>query len=149
MNVSLYRLKYNDKFYIGSTDQPLNKRLAQHRCHKKGELKKIEDWDNVTIELIESFECNTHEERWKRETDEINKYLGGALCMNRRRPYTTKEDKKKQQHKYKEQREKYREQNKEELNASRLVKVKCVCGKEISKTNMLRHQRKVCLGEVK
>jgi hypothetical protein len=146
MKVSLYRLKYNDKFYIGSTEQPLNLRLNQHRCHKKGELKKIEDWDNVTIELIESFECNTDEERWKRETDEINKYLGGALCMNRRRPHTTTEDRRIQNRGYSR---KNWEKNKEELNASRLVKVKCVCGKEISKTNMLRHQRKVCLGEVK
>jgi hypothetical protein len=146
MKVSLYRLKDGDKFYIGSTTQPLNIRLNEHRCHKKGELKNIENWGAVVIELIEAFDCDTAEERYKRETVEINKYLGGALCMNRRRPHITREDRKIQLKGYTEYRKTYWEQNKDKINASRNIKVDCVCGKEISKANLRKHLRVACSG---
>lgn len=76
------------KIYVGSTIQPLYKRLYEHKCHSKKEkcmniLLYIEvngDWSNWYIELYENYPCSCREELDKRE-GEIQRLIG-TLNMN-------------------------------------------------------------------
>ena len=42
--------KENDKVYIGSTKRPLKQRLAEHKCKKRGSVKKLFEGE-VTIDI--------------------------------------------------------------------------------------------------
>jgi len=87
-NSKIYKLYSNespDEIYIGSTIQPLCKRKVEHKNRKNSCNSKIlfEKYENVIIELIEYFPCNTREELNKKEgmhirmTDCINKRIEG------------------------------------------------------------------------
>lgn len=73
----------NTKIYVGSTIQPLYKRLYTHKCSSKKEeymnrLLYIEingDWTNWYIELYEHYPCNNRNELEKRE-GEIIRLIG-------------------------------------------------------------------------
>lgn len=78
----------DSKIYIGSTIQPLYKRLYTHKCNSKKEecvnrLLYIEvnnDWSNWYIELYENYPCNNRNELEKREGEIIR--LIGTLNKN-------------------------------------------------------------------
>jgi hypothetical protein len=73
----------NNKIYVGSTIQPLYKRLDSHKRDSKRENHKnmklyIEvnnNWDNWYIELYENYSCNNREELYKKE-GEIIRLIG-------------------------------------------------------------------------
>jgi hypothetical protein len=80
-----------DDIYIGSTTQPLAKRKGNHIAKYKKHLKnhnycymtsyELVKYDDVYIELIENYPCNSKEELCKREghlireMDCVNKYI--------------------------------------------------------------------------
>lgn len=76
-NGKIYAIRspQTNKIYIGSTTQPLRKRLWDHkndnynpnRTEKICTSKKIMDLGDYYIELLENFPCNTKEELNKRE----------------------------------------------------------------------------------
>ena len=77
------RNNINDMIYIGSTTQPLSKRMGEHRnnisCEKCKNYKLYETMrelgrDNFFIELLENYECNNLEELRKREGELIREY---------------------------------------------------------------------------
>ncbi len=67
--------------YVGSTTQPLCKRLAGHRsATNRARSKKIIEQGNYIILLIELFPCNTIEELCAREYEIIE----STTCINRK-----------------------------------------------------------------
>ena len=81
-NGKIYKIwsQATEDFYIGSTTQPLHKRLCQHRGNCNGTLHfnmKIYEAmrkyckNNFFIELVETFPCNTKLELTKREGELI------------------------------------------------------------------------------
>jgi hypothetical protein len=85
-NGKIYTIRSNqsDKYYIGSTCSPLNKRLYEHkRSYKRyldGKLKmktasyEIVKFDDAYIELLELFPCQTKIELIKREGELIRQH---------------------------------------------------------------------------
>ena len=73
-NGKIYQLlnKVNDEVYVGSTIQPLSKRMNEHRSTCNNSYKKVNvklyqsmreiGQDNFYIELIETYPCNSKEE---------------------------------------------------------------------------------------
>ena len=61
--------------YVGSTIQPLAKRIGGHRQDKKCSLYQFVDgdWNNWYIELYEEFPCDNKEQLEKREGEVIRK----------------------------------------------------------------------------
>jgi len=88
-NGKIYKLwcAETDMIYIGSTTQPLYKRLHEHKNRNKNknncsscELFKVSN--DVKIELIENYKCNNREELIKREGELIRK--NKEICVNYR-----------------------------------------------------------------
>lgn len=70
----IYCIKNDDLkiMYIGSTTQNLSRRFTQHKAdvnkeHRYLTSKKCFETDNVMIDLIEKFPCETKHELWNRE----------------------------------------------------------------------------------
>ena len=87
-NGKIYAIRSHqtEQIYIGSTIQPLNKRMEQHKNRKNiGDCssKIILQYEDVYIELIEFFPCNSKEELNKKEGEHIrinncvNKLIAG------------------------------------------------------------------------
>lgn len=106
--------------YVGSTIQPLSKRLGGHRRNKDTEIsKKVNgEWDKWYIELYELCPCNCREELLKKEGEiirligTINKNIAGRTREEYRIEckYKDEEYKEKNKDKIKEKHKKYREQ---------------------------------------
>jgi hypothetical protein len=87
-NGKIYCLRSHqtDNIYIGSTRQPLYKRLHQHKKHKENNLAK---YDDVYIELIEEYPCKNRMELCKKEgehiraNDCVNKIIAGRTQKER------------------------------------------------------------------
>ena len=148
----------NSLIYIGSTIQPLCRRLAGHknRSLKHPEMllyKSINnDWENWYIELYELYPCNNKEELLKKE-GEIIREIGNLNTQIAGRTINEwindNKEKLKEKHKiyYEENKEiikkkgdEYRNKNKE------IIKYKknntfmiCSCGCEINKNNKSQH----------
>lgn len=133
LNGVIYRLQCNDSYYyIGSTTNKLNARIACHKFHskqfpEKKLYKHINNigWDNVEIELVEEFSCSSKKELNEREDYYIQtaKDVNDIFCLNLNRAYTTKEEKTEHVKQYYEenketistQHEKYRKENAEKI----------------------------------
>lgn len=136
-NAKIYSIRsyQTDEVYIGSTCQPLSKRMVDHRsnykCWKKDSNKnsyitsyEILQYDDAYIELIELFPCTSKEELFKqegkhiRETENcVNKVVAGRT---KGEYYVDNRDKLAAQHKnyrdtHKQERAQYLEDNKEAL----------------------------------
>jgi predicted GIY-YIG superfamily endonuclease len=77
----------NGNIYIGSTIQPLYKRLSQHKYPNSNHCmsKYIIDNGNYDIILIENHPCNSKEELEKRE----RYYIENTDCINKMTPGKT------------------------------------------------------------
>jgi hypothetical protein len=115
--LKIYKIQYNDFYYIGSTSLDLQHRLYLHTHHAKQYphrkiYKTIEDWKTATISQIDEG---------TKETE--NKYINNTdpLCLNTRKAVPLdfhayhKEYRKTE--KYKTYQKKYREEHREEYNA--------------------------------
>jgi hypothetical protein len=85
----IYKLVCNDGYYyIGSTIQELNNRLNNHKKLSKTGVNKAYNyinsigWDNVEIELIEKYKCNSKQELNNREEYYLNNSKEDDLCLN-------------------------------------------------------------------
>jgi hypothetical protein len=117
-NGKIYKLwsPQGNEIYIGSTTQPLYKRLYSHKSHHKdyntcSSKYLFENYDNVKIELIQEYPCNNKMELAKKEGQFIRE---NNECLNRRiagrTPKEYNEDNKEDVKEYKKE---YRENNKE------------------------------------
>jgi len=83
-NGKIYAIRSHqtENIYIGSTIQPLSKRLIQHKSSLKSKnpsSKEILQYPDAYIELIELFPCNTKEELNKKEGEHIR----SNNCVNK------------------------------------------------------------------
>ena len=74
------------KIYIGSTCQPLYKRLFQHKSSSNQCMSKT--FINPTIVLIENFSCENKEQLIKRE----RYYIDSLECVNKNKPGRSKKE---------------------------------------------------------
>ena len=84
-NGKIYKIlnAIDDDCYVGSTCQPLSKRMAKHRESMHNTVKKDRKLyakmhelgvDNFYIELIEEFPCENIEQLRKREGESIRQF---------------------------------------------------------------------------
>src|SRR5690349_9306869 len=90
-NSKIYKLwsDESDCLYIGSTTQPLHRRLSEHMSDMKSGRRctstKMREHSNIRIELVEKFPCDSKEDLVAREGHYIrvnrdsvlNKYIAG------------------------------------------------------------------------
>ena len=143
--------------YIGSTTQPLNKRIGQHRSdykqYQEGNPKFTTSFEIIKLGnyYIEIFECNNKEELFAKERQYIE--LHKDICVNKFIPNRTdKEYKEDNREKIKEYQIEYREINKEKIkeyhkenyenNKEKLTEIfNCCCGASIQKCEIARHKK--------
>ena len=124
-NGTIYKIlnSMNDEIYVGSTCQPLSKRLAEHRrCARKegdkhGPLYKLmneQGIDTFYIELVIECPCENVEQLRKIEGDYIRKYA----TLNKRIEGRTKREWVEDNKEHRQEKSKvYYEQNKDTLLA--------------------------------
>ena len=119
-NGKIYTIRSHqtDKIYIGSTTQPLSKRLSYHKTQYKQYLNgksnfvssyDILQYEDAYIELLEEYPCENKLQLCKREGELIR----GGNCVNKRiEGRTDKQYKEENKDKIKE----YYQQNKDKLD---------------------------------
>ena len=141
-NGKIYKIKSNqtEKFYIGSTINDLKLRLIQHKTHYKcfqeGKGNFVASFEiiifnDVSIELIEKFSCNSKKELLKREGEIIKQYLQDGNILNKN--IAGRSDKE------------YREQNKDKINEYMKAYMKVYYNKnkdKISKRRKVKRDQK-------
>jgi hypothetical protein len=134
---------HTDKIYIGSTTQPLRKRLNEHKNNKiksitSAELFKLGD---CKIELIEEYPCESRKELTRREGIYI---LNNPNCVNKHVAGRTKKESaridylKNKEH-YKRQAVETKKRNKEHIQQQYKEKFICECGGHYTKYHKNRH----------
>jgi len=137
-----------DLIYVGSTCQPLSKRLNIHKTKYKTYLKtgkidtssyKIYELDDTPyIELIVNYPCSCLDELRREE----GKHIRAIDCVNRCvAGRTQKEWYEDNKEKIKEQAKEYREANKEKIKEREKIKITCSCGSTYTKINKAQHER--------
>ena len=131
-----------NEIYIGSTINPLAKRFGQHKtdgnCNSKNCNSKylFENYDDVRIELIELYPCNSKMELNKKEGEHIRE----NECLNKRiagrTPKEWYEDNREHIQEYKKE---YREDNKEKIKEWKNQKFNCECGSVIRINDKSKH----------
>jgi len=140
----------NEEIYVGSTTQPLSKRMAWHRRDRnlnimaKRPLYKLMGEIGVEhfyIELIEEYPCDNKDQLRAREGFYIRKQgtLNKVIIGRTKKEYT--EDTKEQRHQYdKERRQNNIEFMLEKDRARRQIVETCeICGVRYTKPNKSRH----------
>lgn len=94
----LYKLLVGDKWYIGTTIEPIQRRMDSH--YKQGRqtpdrklYKAVAEgggWSNVRCEVLETFSFTTKEDLWRRENHHIR--LDDENCLNSNRAILTAEE---------------------------------------------------------
>ena len=92
-NGKIYKItsKQTDDVYIGSTCKTLNDRFSTHKTNSKSRCYslKIIKYDDVIIELIEEYPCETKQELLWRE----RYWIENMKCINVALPITTIDEK--------------------------------------------------------
>ena len=126
----------NDEIYVGSTTQPLSKRMAKHRQNAKCENKmhrifysKVNEIgiEHFYIELIEDCPCDTLEQLRKRE----GLYIRKIGTLNHKIECRTR-------HEYNKE---YYEANKDKILEQKKEKMICACGSMHTLHHKSRHER--------
>mgnify|MGYP003657949406 CR=1 FL=1 len=131
----------NDNFYIGSTTQPLHKRMCEHRKLHNCMSKNLGvDLKYCKIILIEAFECENRQEILKKEREYFDKYKLECkdTFVNKMKPYVSEEEKKEHYKQYRfDNKEKKKEYSKQYQinNKDKLI--------ELSKQYRINNKEKV------
>lgn len=95
----IYKLICNDgHYYYGSTIVKLSQRFYGHKESSKTMTSKVYTyinkigWNNVKIELVESFPCETREELRKKENEYIISSIGDDLNLNTLKSYISESE---------------------------------------------------------
>jgi hypothetical protein len=163
-NSKIYTIRshQSEKYYIGSTTQPLYKRLHRHRLNKKNYDNgifhnitsfEILQYDDHYIELLEEYRCDNKQQLEKREGELIREHKNNLVnkCIagrtRKQRYEDNKEDVLKWHKQYREDnkeilsedKKQYYKDNKEIIKEKRKEKITCICGSNIRKYEKLRH----------
>jgi hypothetical protein len=139
--IYVIRSYQTDKYYIGSTTQPLCKRLYDHRKSYQCGLRsvrsyKIIQYDDNYIELLEEYKCDTKQQLTKREGELIREYRDN--CVNNNIPCRTpKEWIADNIEKFKSIQKKSYDKNGKDRNIK--TKITCECGGHYIKRNFKIH----------
>ena len=147
----------DDKIYIGSTIQPLSKRLCEQKCRANGtdrshykvhhRMAKLGIY-NFYIELVEPCACSTKEElsakegEWIRKIATLNAKIAGRTMIEYRNEHKDEARERTKQwiENNKERKARmdkhYSEQNKEYIKECKSERLMCECGCEISRGNL-------------
>lgn len=143
-SAKIYEIRCNlsGKLYIGSTTNPLSKRLNNHKTACKSYSKGIHNYvtsfdiikdNNYNIYLLEDFPCDSLTDLRKREGlwiqklrdfgfDVVNKLIAGRTEVDRSAYVKA-----------------YYQVNKLIISTKKKQKVNCGCGASINKSNIARH----------
>jgi len=140
-NGKIYKLQCEDGyFYIGSTCNPLCKRIANHRQESKTNTNKLYShikeigWNRVKIVLIENVYCKNKEELRKKEDEHIQQNRNNPFCLNTLRSFVSTEERNKVKTEYNRTLQSYQDRLIEKKK-----KIVCSCGKEISQGHLNTH----------
>ena len=147
-NGKIYQIlnNVNDDVYVGSTTQPLCKRLYKHKADTKRRdnlihklIREIGE-DSIYIELIEIYPCNSREELraregyYIRERGTLNNLIAGRTQQEWIED--NKEQVKEYKHKY------WKKLSMEQEHIRKNEKVMCdTCGCQSTRNNLARHQK--------
>tara|TARA_R100000951_G_scaffold111389_1_gene110351 strand:+ start:1021 stop:1482 length:462 start_codon:yes stop_codon:yes gene_type:complete len=117
-----------NEIYIGSTTDKLYKRKSHHKNHPRCSSKTLfEKYDDIRIEVIEEYPCNSKAELEKKEGE----YIRTNKCLNKVIPGRTQKE--------------YVEEHKEEIDEYKKLWsekiVTCVCGCKLQQSHLNRHQK--------
>ena len=121
-NSKIYEIicRLTEERYIGSTTETLSRRLAYHRLpSNECSSRQIIERGDFYINLLEDCPCENKDQLRKKEREWYDK----LDCINKNRPFTSKEEKVSQKKEYYEQNKdkvsektkEYREQNKDKV----------------------------------
>jgi hypothetical protein len=169
-NGKIYKLTCDesDEVYIGSTCEKLCVRKAKHKDKYKAYLrgtyafvtsfKLFELSDNIDIELIELFPCDTKDELhvrekyWIQNTKNVcNKHLPSNCYLKTKVEYDAEyyaqhkqkvlKTVKKYREENKEKIKEYLEKNKEKISERARKKYTCECGKTLNQRGKKEHEK--------
>ena len=156
-NSKIYKLvdQVNGYFYIGSTCNPLSKRLYNHKNVAKIESERKVykyfnqiGWENVKIVLVEEHYLENKEQLTREEDKVIQIYLHDEKCLNSRHASTglskIEYDKKYREDHHEhclQEGRKYYNDNKESINTQRKEKMTCECGSSLRKADKAQHDK--------
>ena len=139
--IYVLRSHQTDKIYIGSTTTKLTKRLSSHKSKfklwKNGKFPymtafELMKYDDVYIELLQGYSCDSKMELQKREGE----FIRSMKCVNKVIVgRTDKEYREDNKNKIKEYNKEYRETNKIKTNRQ----YECECGGKYTHQNKSRH----------
>lgn len=146
--IYIIRNHINDMVYIGSTTQPLHKRICWHKCNgQKYRLHRAMEElgrDNFYIELLEKYPCESKEEFLVREGHYIRQFdsfkngyngvVAGRTMAEWRKEYY-QQNKEELNKKGRE----YQKKHLDEIREKRSVPFKCECGAELTIKHKARH----------
>ncbi len=165
--IYVLRQKDNDNIvYVGSTVQPLYKRIAHHRKDAQTERAPLYQYmretgiDNFYIELYANVECDCKEQLFRCEGDVIRKLRGEGIDLKnsriagRTKTEYIKENEQKHknyQAKYREEHEEkhkdymkeYRKNNKERIDENKKQIYICECGSKTQIHNYRHYKTKI------
>ena len=151
-----------DKVYIGSTFQPLHKRLYEHKIdYKKWQNDKYHyvtsfeliKYDDCYIELIEEYEnlnkkqLEKYEGEHIRKNNCVNKYIAGRTIKQYREDNVDKLKERGKKYredntdKLKQYEKQYRENNVDKIKLKKNQKHICICGGKYTQSNKLQHEK--------
>lgn len=161
------RSHQTNKYYIGSTTQPLAKRLFGHKSnyskYMEGKFKsnltsfEIIKLNDYYIELFENYPCNSKNELDKREGELIrlhkNECVNIVIPCRTKKQYTldTKDIKREYDRNYREVNKdkkqecnrNYRENNKDKIKERKTLLINCVCGSIIQHKHKASHLKTI------
>lgn len=148
----------SDIIYIGSTFNRLSDRWRKHKNIESTSIGKyIKEFGAVQFkiilikeyEVIDRKHLEAYEQLWISKTKCINTQPSFKIpILEKEKKYSYMVDyrlkyREKNRELLNEKDKKYREKNKEVIRKKQTEKIKCSCGKEISKANIAKHLKRV------
>ena len=147
----IYKLTNGNYHYYGSTTQQLHRRLTLHKQLRYSSKVLYEGENEVVIELVENYPCDTkkelfEKERWYIENNEcVNNNIPGRTKKEYRETYKERDKIKhkewslKNKDKQKENNKKWCLANPDRVKERRTAKMECECGSIINKYSKSVH----------